>query len=211
MRDFSEFFEGPPESWPDKIVAIGARDDQPRWHVRDQESLIRALPPCPVAPADRDGLAPATLATYPATLWLPPGATPAEYEEDEDSATGEEASPRPLMLLEGWDWPDGASLQLMIGTSPELPARYALSRYDAEDRRADLGGRPVRVRRYAQADDAGRLTHWAVVDGFLGDAHTVYAAVDAAAPSTRDAILAALLTWAPDQPTRPDVAAGRGG
>ena len=72
--------DGPPETWPDRIVFICDGRGPPRWHVRDQEALIRALPPCAIVAADPATLTPVRLRIHAATIWLPE----AELTEDAD-------------------------------------------------------------------------------------------------------------------------------
>jgi hypothetical protein len=83
----------PPDLRPDAIVFIRDGGELPRYHVRDQEALTAALPPSPVAPADRAALSPARLDPYPATVWLP-----------DLGAAGPRDGPDPPWSR-GWEWP----------------------------------------------------------------------------------------------------------
>jgi hypothetical protein len=179
-------FDGPPDSWPDKIVFVSDGSAPPRWHVSDQEALARALPPCPVKPAAHAGLAPVRLRVYPATIWLPASG------RSEDTEVPDPES------IEGWDWPSDDGLYLMIGTRRDLPRLRSLGYYGPDDCHALLAGRPVAVTRYAEPLENGEVCHRAVVGGYLDDRTTLHVDVIASTQERRDALVAALLTLTPD-------------
>jgi hypothetical protein len=171
---------------PDRMVYITFGGGPPHWHVRDQEARIRALPPCPVLPADRADLEPVRLRPYAATLWLPDPRR-AEPTEVPDETT-----------IQGWRWPSGDSLHLMTYGNPELPGLRAIEVYGSEACRALLAGRPVSVERRAEVTDRGTAFHLAVVSGFLDERTHVHVDVIAGTAERRDALLAALLTLTVD-------------
>ena len=188
-----------PDDWADFewVNAVSDGSGPPPWHVRDQEARIRALTPCEVARADRAALAPARLATYPATIWLPAEARAEADEAGDRPPETDAAGAGGYVEVDAWEWPNGDTLLLMITTSPGLPGLHALLGYAAEDRHALVGGRALRVRRYAWTSEA-ETVHYAVVDGHLDDLHEIYGNVHAATPEARDALLALLLTLTPD-------------
>jgi hypothetical protein len=179
-------FDGPPETWPDRIVFISDGSGPPRWHVRDQEALIRALPPCAVVAADRATLTPVGLRIHAATIWLPE----AELIEPDDE-------PDDAPQREGWHWSSGDALSLQTGGRRGMPGLHSLDGHGPDDEHALLAGRPVSVHRYSEVDEDGTECHRAVVGGFLDDLTTLHADVIADSPERRDLLLAALLTLRP--------------
>ncbi|GLC24918.1 hypothetical protein [Roseisolibacter agri] len=188
-----------PDGWEDhEWIEAVSEGGPPAFHVRDQDARIRALPPCEIAPAERPALVPVRLETYPATIWLPAAARPEADTEDDGGSDAANGDTRAYAEVESWEWPDGGSLLVWISGSPELPGLHALPGYRPEDRCADIGGRPVCVRRYGRPSASGRADHYAVVDGHVDELHTLYARVLAATAEARDAMLAVLLTLTPD-------------
>ncbi len=178
-------FDGPPETWPDRIVFICDGSGPPRWHVRDQEALIRALPPCAVVAADPATLTPVRLRIHAATIWLP------EAELTEDADVPDDGT------YQGWWWPQGDALSLQLFGRSDLPGLRSLEGCGERASHALLAGRPMSVDRYAEVDDDGAELHRAVVGGFLDDLTTLHADVIADSPERRDLLLAALLTLRP--------------
>jgi hypothetical protein len=183
-----------PEGWEalEWVNAVSGGSGTPHWHVRDQQARILELPPCTLAAADRRALAPARLATYPASIWLPAAARREANDETDGPSAG------PSVEVEEWEWPNGDTLVLMITTSPDLPGLHALIGYDTEDERVTVGGRPMRLRRLARSEAVGRSDHSAVVDGHLDDRHDFYGLVRAATPESCDELTALLLTLTVD-------------
>ncbi len=200
-----------PDGWEDhEWIEAVSEGGPPAFHVRDQDARIRALPPCEIVAAERSALLPVRLETHPATIWLPADARPEADTEDDDGPDAADGDARSYAEVESWEWPDGDSLLVWISGSPDLPGLHALPGYGAEDRCADMGGRPVRVRRYAQPSDSGQVVHYALVDGHVDDRHALHACVRAATAEARDAILAVLLTLTPDAPSSSGDSPGKG-
>jgi hypothetical protein len=177
---------------PEKILFVADGSAPARYHVRDQEAFTGALPPIPVTPADRAALTPVRLGAYPATLWLPSPDT-AEPLEGPDP-------PR----SQGWEWPSGEWLMLVLWPRPELPALHAVSGYPAGAVGVRVAGRPMAVEvphpdpagSGEVADGAARFAY--TVSGYLDDATHLWVDLDAPTPAQRDHLLAALLTLAVD-------------
>ena len=177
--------QSPPE-WDDgyRVHAVDDGSGPPPYHVRDQERLHAARAPCELPPAARAALTPVRLTPYPATVWLPAPKT-IEPEEVPDAD------------WQGWHWPSGGHISLMVYRTPELPGLNALEGPGAGACRAIVGGRPMLVAR-RDPDDTGR-TFRAWVDGFLSDTTRLWACAGAESAAERDALLAALLTFTPDE------------
>jgi hypothetical protein len=163
----------------------------PPHHVRDQEHIIAALPPCSLAPAGHEGLTPVALDIYPSIVWLP-------------APEAAELAKVPPGCVE-WEWPDGASLLVMVARLPDYPGLHTLDRHADGACHAVLAGRPVAITRLARGAGAD-ASHHAQVQGFLDDRTDLYAAVDAPSAERCDQLLAALLTLTarsrPDGPAR---------
>ena len=185
----------PPDDRPDVIVFTFDGSGPPPFHVRDQEALVAALPPCAVAPADRARLAPVAFGPYPATVWLP------------DAGAAEPADV-PEGTCQGWEWLDGAFLSIMVHRHAGLPGLYALVGYAPDACRAELAGRPVAVTLAPpgspEPDGSGvTADHRAQVGGYLDDHTSVWADVAAPTAAGRDRLLAALFTLTPTPPPEP--------
>jgi hypothetical protein len=171
----------------DAVNAVANGGGPPRFQVADQERLHAALPPCDVPAADRATLTAVRLRAFPATVWLPAPAT-AEPMELPELADG--------TVWQGWEWPSGASLLLDIHPDAALPGLHALEGPLPGARCALVDGRPMRVDRREPDETGGDYHAWLL--GFLGGRTRCFAAVAAPTAAVRDALLAAVLTLAPD-------------
>ncbi len=119
-------------------------------HVRDEIASIEQLPPCRLPDVARDEATRATLATYPAMLWIP-GLERAELIEGPEPAWHQ------------WTWSTWEHLLVYVDRDPDLPRLAGLKANDPSHCRLMAGGSPMRVRRFAPGDPA-----WAG-EGFAGE------------------------------------------
>jgi hypothetical protein len=165
---------------PDYLNAV-QRGGTPAFHVSDEEARLRSLPRCVVVPIHLERLRPVKLRPYPATVWLPPDAV-----ENTDVAHA---------TFQGWQWSAGESLYLQAHRDPELPGVYTLTEASPAVACLDVGGRPMRVRRFAPGDQQWRGEGYGVeVAGFLDDRTSFWAMIQSPRNEQGEYLLAAVAT-----------------
>jgi hypothetical protein len=171
----------PPDTW-DILVAESDGSGPPEYHVRDEVRVLAALAPCVVPPVADGVLSPVAFGPRSGTLWLPDAAA-AEPDEVPDAT------------WQGWTWPTGDSVALFASRDPWLPGLHTITRLDASLRRVTVAGRPMRLRRFGPGDPAYAGEGYAAeVHGYLDDATSFWAMINAGTPERRDLLLAALCT-----------------
>lgn len=161
-----------------QIVNVSSGDAPHRpHHVRDEQALIDALPPCELPSVSQAIATRVELATYRSAQWIP-------------VLDATEVMEVPEPAWQHWEWGPWESLLVHVYRDPHLPLLGNLSVREPRDCKLMVAGRAMRVRRYAPGDSG-----WAgegftgAVSGFLDESTSFWAQSVAPSESRRDALL----------------------